>query len=277
MTMNLFRRSNQNGAPSESARAVIIQPRTLIAHACQLNPVICLGSGGVLSCLVQPIGSPSLFISAKFILIRHSGVSPVTHGVGLTTGVGDSLAGGVVLADGEEAAAPAAGLDEDAGERFAFGEAAGVAAAVDAELDEDGVGVGLFLAYSVAAATNESRIARSVESFRTSAIESTLSRIESASPINKMMSCDLRLYVPETRSMALSNQFSMFCRTFSGCGLESTKVIKAFLTGSGREVFASIVARRVSIAPLAPGPVAPCAPPSPTRSIRASAKFRAGM
>src|ERR1041384_4018534 len=197
-TINLFSMSNQNGAPSESAKAVINQPRILIPHACQLNPVSCLGSGGVLSCLVQPIGSPSLFISAKFNLMRHSGVSPVTHGVGLATGVGEAaaivpaLGEAVGLGDAEGVAPAAARLDEDAGEPWAFGEAAAVGEAADAGLDEGG-GVGLVFAYSVAAATRESRIARSVESFCTRAIESTLRRIESASPINKMMSCDLRL------------------------------------------------------------------------------------
>lgn len=53
------------------------------------------------------------------------------------------------------------------------------------EFDDDvfaGVGVGLLLAYSAAAATSESRIARSVDRDRTRAIESTFIAIVSSKP-----------------------------------------------------------------------------------------------
>src|ERR1043166_4781541 len=61
--MNRFKRSNQNGAPSEIARAVNAQPRTLLSHL--QNPMPLSQRGMVrASSQLQPIGSPSAWASA---------------------------------------------------------------------------------------------------------------------------------------------------------------------------------------------------------------------
>src|SRR5438094_1731616 len=67
--MNLFSMSNQNGAPSERAKVVTSQPMILKSHPCQLI----FNERGSPSVLVQPIGSPSFLIAARFCATRHSG------------------------------------------------------------------------------------------------------------------------------------------------------------------------------------------------------------
>jgi len=175
------------------------------------------GSGGSLTCRFQPIGNPSLSIWLRFSLTRHSGVSQaLPAGAGFDVAdVPDAVlleldddeftflifelsaepaddefpffAGAVfalletplfefVFAGGfESAVVPPAGADE-----FGFA----------AELDG---GVGLFFAYSAAAATSESRMARSVDSTRTRAIESALTAIVNNNPNTSMINWERRL------------------------------------------------------------------------------------
>ena len=97
--MNLFSRSNQNGAPSEIARAVSSQPTTLSVHPCGVIPKNCLGSAGSLISLVHPIGKPSFLISSKFFLTLHSGVSSVPHDFGVADGEGEFCGRGELTAD----------------------------------------------------------------------------------------------------------------------------------------------------------------------------------
>ena len=114
--MNLFSRSNQNGAPSESARAVTSQPMILKSHPCQLI----FNERGSPSALVQPMGNPSFWICARFCWIRHSGeflsvaqgsafveaVLAGPLGVAVAVGAADppgltaAVAGGLAVGDG---------------------------------------------------------------------------------------------------------------------------------------------------------------------------------
>src|SRR5437879_13397507 len=69
-TMNLFSMSNQNGAPSESARAVTSQP-TILKSQRGLFIYTDRGSFSLSGDLVQPIGNPSFWLCARFWWIRH--------------------------------------------------------------------------------------------------------------------------------------------------------------------------------------------------------------
>src|SRR5215813_3947463 len=77
MTMNLFSRSNQNGAPKETAIAVNNQPSTRLR-----------GSGLGTGELLQPIGKPKLFNWHRFLARLHSGVLSVQT-AGQPVGGGD--------------------------------------------------------------------------------------------------------------------------------------------------------------------------------------------
>ena len=182
--MNLFSRSNQNGAPSESASAVMIQPRNLSNQSAGSTPRNCRGSvwGLFGSPRIHPIGRPSLSISLRLLSTRHL----ASHGVGLGVGFEDAVSVELVL-DGE--------VDGDAfgdGDGDAPGEADGDASG-DGDDDAGTVGAGLLAAYWAAAATNESRLAPSVERMRIKAIESTLRAMEITSPRIITISCERRL------------------------------------------------------------------------------------
>src|SRR5262249_25052241 len=98
-----------------------------------------------------------------------------------------------------------------------FGDEEALGVAVEEGLVFSGAGGGgFFFAYSRRCPTRECLLGRSRRRVRTSARGSTLGANGTANPSNKIINCDLRLYTPDTRSMALSNQFSMFSLTLAG-------------------------------------------------------------
>src|SRR5438874_7379951 len=77
----------------------------------------------------------------------------------------------------------------------------------------------------------DSRKDLSDESLFAIVIESALTPMVTSTPIIKMMICERRLYQPETRSIELLYQSSMFCRAMvTSFPAASTRAIKACRT-----------------------------------------------
>src|SRR5262245_36323642 len=190
--MSLLSISNQNGAPSDTASAVTIQPRSFTSQAVK--------SGGNVPS--QPIGRPCFLIRHRFRSTLHSGEFGSLHA--------------------SVSFQQLSGLGDGVGVRAAAGVGPGVA-------------VWFALAYSCAAETNESRIDLSVDRCLTITTESMLAPPAIKTPRTRMITGVRRLYQPDTRSIELLNQFSMFSLALAtSLPAASIRVSKALFTCSGR-------------------------------------------
>ncbi len=110
------------------------------------------------------------------------------------------------------------------------------AAEDDSLADDDGVGEGDAFAfeYSSAEATSDSRRDLSEESRLAIMTESAFTAKATTKPSNSRIFCERRLYHPDTRSIEVLNQFSIFSRAFAtSFPAASISVISARRASSG--------------------------------------------